>query len=202
MTKTLIALTCLLLAVPMAGAHNTVQTDDGAYFLTVGHRSEPTATYLRSGLDLIIRENNNGERGDEVPDLADQLQATVISPSGEELSQPLVKQYGAVGRYSFGDPYILTEPGQYQLRLVGTIGDTAVDGLYDISGPLDDFRDLTFPRTDVPTLLELQDRIAALEAEHAHHAMEEAAEEGEDSPGVGMLALLVGLVGLAAWRRR
>lgn len=212
MTKPWLALIACLLIVPGASAHNTVQTDDGEYFLTVGHRSEPTATFLRSGLDLIVRENVDGARGDEVPDLADQLQATLISPSGETISQPLTLQHGSVGRYTFGDPYSLTEAGQYRLRLVGTIGDTAVDGTYDVSGPLDDFRDFTFPRTDVPTPLELQDRIHALEAENEALEARIAALENEQesqpedtsngAPGLAPVLLIAGLLAVALLRRR
>ena len=201
------ALLAALIAAPLASAHNTVQTDDGEYFLTVGHRSEPTATFLRSGLDLIIRENNDGERGDEVPDLAGALQATLISPSGEEFSQPLTLQHGAVGRYSFGDPYILTESGQYKLRLVGTIGTTVVDGTYDVSGPLDDYTDLTFPRTDVQTLTQLQERIddletkiAALEAANENDDEPERVSEG--IPGPAPVVFLGALGALALLRRR
>lgn len=211
MTKLWLALVACLLIAPAAAAHNTVQTDDEEYFLTIGHQAEPTATFLRSGLDLTVRENVDGEPGDEVPGLADQLQATMISPSGEEFSQPLSLQFGSTGRYSFGDPYILTEPGQYRLRLVGTIGETTVDGTYDISGSLEDFRDLTFPRSDVPSPLELQDRVAELEAENAAlEARIEALEQGgssvtaasEGAPGFMPLLAIAGVVGVALLRRR
>lgn len=202
MTKIALVLLASFLIAPVAVAHNTVQTDDGEYFLTVGHRNEPTATFLRSGLDLIIRENNNGERGDEVAGLADKLTATVISPSGEELSHPLHTQHGAVGRYSFGDPYVLTEPGQYKLRLSGMIGDTVVDGTYDISGPLDKYGDLTFPRTDVPTPLELQERIASLEARIVELEAHEREHSNGYTNGPGLILVLGTIVGLAMARRQ
>jgi len=201
-----------VLLVPAASAHNTVPTDDGAYFLTVGHLNEPATTFMQSGLDLSVRVNESGERGAEVPDLHQTLSATLIAPDGTEMESGLRVQHGSVGRYSFENPYYLTQPGQYRLRLVGTIGETMVDGVYDVSGPMQDKRDLWFPDEDVPTGLELQQQAAALQTEvDALEAQVQVLESRIDAmetagggstteqgaPGPGGLFVLLAIVGAA-----
>lgn len=205
----------LLLIVPSVAAHNTVESDDGEYFITIGHSNEPTTTWMKTGLDLTIRENVDGEGGDEVPGAHNTLTATYISPGGEEMTQPLETQHGAVGRYSFSDPFYLTEPGQYRLQLSGTIENTTVDGTYDVSGPVPAWGEATFPDVNTMTNGELQDEIAdlasqvaalqsqvdQLEAEADAHA-DEGDDAGTTTPGPGFVLVALAMVALAFLARR
>lgn len=206
-----LALAALLLALPAASAHATVLTDDEAYYLTVGNLNEPTTTFMNTGLDLIVRVNDDGEPGEEVPDLHQTLTATIVAPDGTEKSMDLRTQHGAVGRYSFAEPYYLTQPGQYHLRLVGNIGDTQVDDVYRISEEVPDIRDAWFPDQDVPTLADLQQQVADLEGQVADLESRLAAletgtpdQEGRQSapgPAAALLVLVLLCVAFLVRRR-
>lgn len=160
----LVAAFALTLA-PTASAHTTVDTDDGRFFITAGNQNEPILTYTKTGLDLIVRENVSGERGDEVPDLHRTLEVTLIAPNGDQMTMDLKTQFREVGRYEFVEPYVLTQPGEYFAQVTGEIDGTPVDQRILLgSGPVPAYDDLTFPH-DVQTLQGLQERIAQLETE-------------------------------------
>lgn len=199
-----LALGSLLLLVPGAMAHVTTETDDGAYFITTGQQGEPVYTFQTTNLDLIIRENDNGERGDEVAGAHENLTATLIAPGGQELTDELTTQFGATGRYEFENGFALTRPGVYTLGLEGMVGDTDVTGTYDMPGPIEDQSDVMFPDEGLPNLrdlAELQDRVDALEAQV--NEMEDNGNggnggngDGEQAPGPAAL-LIVGLVAVS-----
>lgn len=206
----------LFLITPAALAHNTVETDDGVYFMTLGHANEPTTTWMKTGLDFTVRENDGGERGDEVPGVQNTLTAVYISPGGEEMEGTLQLQHGAVGRYTFDEPLYLTEPGQYSLRLSGTIENSTVDGTYNVSGPVPAWGEHTFPDVNAATNGELETRIADLEAQVARlqadmTAMQqqmddmmamEGGEKENNVPVPGAIAATLALVGAAMLLRR
>lgn len=184
-----LALGSLLLLAPSAMAHETYESDDGEYLITVGSQGEPVYTFQVTNVDLIIREHlGDGERGDEVSGVHQTLTATLIAPGGEEHTDELTTQFGSEGRYEFNDGYVLTQPGIYTLRLEGSINDTPVDGVYDLPHTIPSQSDIMFPDQGLPTahdVAELQDRVAALETQ--------SGDDNNDAPGPGAL-LLVGLL--------
>ncbi len=197
-----LALGAALVLLPGAMGHVTTETDDGQYFITTGQQGEPVYTFQTTNLDLIIRENDNGEQGDEVPGVHENLSATLIAPGGEELTDGLTPQFGATGRYEFENGYALTQGGIYLLRLEGTVGDTDVTGEYDMPGPIENQNDVMFPDEGLPSLrdvAELQERVDTLEAEvDSLQAQSDGENGGQDdengqAPGPGAL-LVVGLV--------
>lgn len=200
-----VALGAALVLVPAAMAHVTTETEDGQYFITTGQQGEPVYTFQTTNLDLTIRENDNGERGDEVPDAHENLSAILIAPGGEELTDDLTPQFGETGRYEFENGYSLTQGGIYLLRLEGTIGETDVTGEYDMPGPIDDQSDVMFPDQGLPSLrdvADLQARVDTLESEVDSLQAQTDGGGGPDyengeAPGPGAL-LIVGLVASVA----
>lgn len=207
MSRVLLAsLTALgaLLLVPSVAAHTTVATADGSYLVTVGNLGEPVTTHVKTGLDLLVRANQTGRPGITGAHLT--LNATLIAPNGEELSQPLEGQFGKPGAYTFEDPYVLTVAGEYYLRLSGTINQTQADfdRILVGSGPIPAIEELGFP-DDVDSPKQLQARIGALEARLA--SLEEDGAKSEaaaDSPSIDPVIALLGvaLVGFLVRRRR
>lgn len=181
------------LAAPHASAHVTYPTDDDAYQITVGQQGEPVYTFQRTGLDLIIRENTT-ERT-EVSGLEETLTVTLVGPGGEERNLPIEPQFGSVGRYTFVEGYTLTQPGLYQVRIEGTIRNTAVSGTYDMPHEVLPQSEIMFPDEGLPTLKDLRDRNQALE--QRVQALEEAGSGGDDAgrdspaPLLGVLLALV-----------
>ena len=56
----MLAMTGLLIVAALAGtasAHSVNPTSDGKYDLIVGNLNEPTTTYMKTGLDLIIQDH-------------------------------------------------------------------------------------------------------------------------------------------------
>ncbi|MBW3582821.1 MAG: septum formation initiator family protein [Euryarchaeota archaeon] len=211
----LLALVAIVGLTPSAIAHATAPTDDGRFFITVGNQNEPVTTWTKTGLDLIIRENESGERGAEVPDLHRTLSATLISPGGEEMRMDLKTQFREVGRYEFTEPYVLTEAGQYRLRLVGEIDVTTVDGIYDVSRPVPSWSEITFPaEAKTPTELEaendalrqeiddLEARLSTLESDQAALQEQVDAQETNEATALPSVLAVLGIAGLIAIARR
>lgn len=199
----------LLATVPTVAAHTTVTTPDGKYFVTVGNLNEPVTTFMKTGLDLIVRANNSGVRGAGIGGLQLTLNATLAAPNGQTLSQPLRSQFGVSGGYSFEEPYFLTLPGSYYLRLTGRINQTDVNftGVLVGSGPIPSMDELHFPDA-VSTPKEIEDRLAALESENDQLRSELAALKQQmqaspraTSPGLGTLVFLVPGALFLAWMR-
>lgn len=195
MRTLLLASAALLLValVPAGEAHTTQPAADGTHCITAGNLNEPITTYVKTGLDLIVRESlgagtcDSGDRGDEVAGAHETLEAVLMAPNGAELKQDLRVQHGAVGRYSFTEPYILTEPGEYFVHVTGTLGGIAVDETILVgSGPVPAWGDHTFPAAGLGDPEDIESRVAALEA----MALEHMPSEGETTPGLGVLALL------------
>lgn len=186
----------LLLATPAALAHTTQDTGDGQYLITVGNRNEPVYTYVPTGLDLIIRENNT-ERTPVLNAHLQDLEATLVAPNGETMTRTLVAQFGNPGRYSFDEGYTLSEPGEYFLELEGDLfGSTVDDRILVGSGPLEERT--FFPDENIMSPAEMQQHITALEARLA--ALE--VDDGNPAPGLAIPLAMVALVGAALLRNR
>jgi hypothetical protein len=188
----LASVVALLAVAVTAQAHVTHLTDDEAYFITIGQQGEPVYTFQRTNLDLIIRINEDGERGAEVGGVHETLTATLIAPGGEELQGTLTVQRGSEGRYQFDGGYTLTEPGVYTLRLVGTINDTPVNDVYAMPHEIYSQADVMFPDQGLPTLKELDARLQALENGSGERAV----------PGPALVAVLAALGAVAVVLRR
>ncbi|MEA3191431.1 MAG: hypothetical protein QOD77_2013 [Thermoplasmata archaeon] len=220
MTRALLLLaTALLVLAPVASAHTTVTSADGKVRMVVGLLNEPVVTYSKTGLDVCFT-NNTAAREPLTVNPGD-LTATLVSPGGKTLQLPLRTQFGRAGCYQFEEPFILTEPGQYVVDLVGTASGSALNA-QDVKagGSVLPQGNITFP-ADVPDLAVLESRVAAMQAQmqamnqtHATkvQSMEsrikalEAKLADEDSKGAPMptgvlvLAMVLGAAMLA--RRR
>lgn len=155
----LATLATLLIAAPMASAHTSYHTEDGAWTIVVGSQNEPIYTYQPTGLDLIIRDSEGNPAT-----LADlDFTATLIAPNGEEMTMPLVEQHGAVGRFEFEEGYQYTISGTYHLRLDGTIGDTELNGVEIVVGRENGVGDnIYFPTSAAVSTNDLQTDLAGV----------------------------------------
>lgn len=173
------SLIAVALIVPSASAHERYSSPDGSIIIVLGEQNEPVYTYDFTNLDLIVSDNATG---DPITGVEETLQATLIAPNNEELSMPIEAQHGSEGRYQFVEDYVLTMPGQYKVRLDGTINGVDVSGEYLLPGPRGAFTDITFPHADVADVRELQEEHDALEAElEALRAEMEALQAQVDS---------------------
>src|ERR1044072_8904428 len=160
------ALLALALAatVPAASAHTSVFSADGKVRVVVGQLNEPVSTYAVSGLDVCFQENTTA-RAPIAGINAGAISATVRAPNAAELKQDLKAQFGRAGCFTFSEPYVLTQPGQYVVDLTASINGSALDGKSGAAGGAVVARsDITFPDSSVPSNAELQGKVAALEA--------------------------------------
>ena len=124
----------LLLIVGSTGAgsalaHNSKLVAGDQYRVSVGLINEPILTNERNGLDLAIRIA--GEK-DTIPDLESGLRAEIIAPGGKSRRElPIRPRYGHPGRYTFD--VVLTQPGQYSIRVWGQIKGAEFDETFEIS---------------------------------------------------------------------
>jgi len=173
MRRTALAIALLLgataLATSGALAHEHYQSDDGQYSIVVGEQNEPVYTYDWTNLDLIVHETEANGTGGPVPGVHETVNATLVSPGGDELSLPIEAQYDEKGRYEFVEDYYLTQPGQYEVRLTGEINGTDVNGTYKLPGPRTSMADRGFPQT-TSTLVDLEQTTSDLEAENQNLA--------------------------------
>ncbi len=110
-------------------AHNSKFVAGNQYRVSVGFINEPIHTNERNGLDLAIRLA--GEK-DTIPDLESGLRAEIIAPGGKSRRElPIRARYGHPGRYTFD--VVLTEPGQYSIRVWGQIRGAAFNETFEIS---------------------------------------------------------------------
>ncbi len=121
--------------------HNSKMVADGQFRVSVGFIQEPIHTNEKNGLDLAIRAA--GEK-DPLPDLEAELKAEIIAPDGKTRRElPIRPRYGHPGRYTFD--VVLTEPGQYSIRVWGRIKGAAFDETFQAS-EVRPLGDLHFPR--------------------------------------------------------
>ena len=131
----------LLLLVPLALAHETriVGPDSGQqYRLVVGMLNEPVFTDLRTGLDLRV---TRADAEEPVEGLENSLEVTITAPTGETRTLDIRPRHGEPGAYI--DDYILTQPGTYDIRIQGFIGDLQIDEIFPRE--VGDVSDLRFP---------------------------------------------------------
>ncbi|MDQ3459242.1 MAG: hypothetical protein M3498_08095 [Deinococcota bacterium] len=133
MKNRILALAALLiLAIPTAYAHQTATVGEGdnQFKVIVGMVREPIFTEERNGLDLIIRRADNDE---PVENLEGSLSAEITSPDGQSThSFTLRPQYGKPGYYT--DEIMLSEPGDYSIRIFGFIGEVEFDETFETHG--------------------------------------------------------------------
>ncbi|MEX2501679.1 MAG: hypothetical protein WD336_04830 [Trueperaceae bacterium] len=129
------------LVASFAVAHQTrtVGPDDGPrYVLVFGMLNEPAFTNVRSGIDLIVRD----EDGDAVPGLAGALRLTVTAPTGAVREVQLRAAHGRAGAYV--DDLIWTVPGVYEVRIRGFVGDLEIDERFE-THEVRDLHEIRFP---------------------------------------------------------
>lgn len=138
----IIYITALLVTLlTFAFAHETcvLGEGEGAYQVTVGMLNEPVFNDLHTGLDLIVR---NDADDSPVENLENSLQAEITSPDGSATrTLTLRPQYNKPGYYT--DDYILTEPGLYDVRIFGFIGEMEIDETFERE--VGDVSELRFP---------------------------------------------------------
>lgn len=159
----LVLLALLLLALP-ALAHE--RRDVGDYTLVFGWRAEPAIAGFTNGPEIYVRlpEGVEGDMAAMIREMDVTLQVEVtFGPSTITLDM----------RPDFRDPthyiadLIPTRPGDYSFRVFGNIGDLEVDEVFTSAdgefSSVEAVGDVTFP-DQLPLIIELTERIAALEA--------------------------------------
>ena len=145
-----------LVARPVA-AHEHVTV--GEYEFIVGWRDEPAVAGAKNSLDLGIEHHDPNGTTSWVVGVASNLTATLsIGPAS--VAKALEPQFGRDGWYTFD--VIPTREGIYSVRVMGTLGSTAVDIKVDLDQVIP-ASDLEFPVTD-PTPSDLEALIAAANA--------------------------------------
>ncbi|MFU8832700.1 MAG: hypothetical protein ACNA7J_11185 [Wenzhouxiangella sp.] len=131
----MIAATFLCISATTTLAHQVEEVGDGQYRVIVGFVNEPIFTDERNGLDLIIRPVGEGEA---IPGLEEGLNAELIAPDGETRQAFDIRpRYPHPGRYTFD--VVLTEPGDYQVRVWGNIHDVS----FDVTFPIDEVKPIS-----------------------------------------------------------
>lgn len=121
-------------------AHQSKMVGNDKYMVSVGFIQEPIFTEHKNGLDLIIRTATEREA---VLGLENDLFAEIIAPDGKTTRQfPIRPQYGSPGRYTFD--IVLTEAGQYQVRVWGNIEGEAFDETFSLD-EVTAIREIYFP---------------------------------------------------------
>jgi len=136
------------LAVRPASAHQHVTV--GEYELIVGWRDEPAVAGYLNGLDLGIEHHFPNGTTAWVVGVAGNLTA-VLSTGPKNVSKALEPQFGRDGWYTFD--VIPTRVGTYHLRLLGTLGSTAVDATVNLDD-VSPASDLAFPTSDSQSQLD------------------------------------------------
>lgn len=204
-----LAATAILLT-PAASAHTAVFSADDQVRASVGLLNEPVSTFAVTGLDVCFSQNTASSPRPAVNvGNAGAFTARLTAPDGAVHEADLEIPFGRPNCLTFADPLVLTKAGQYTLDLAGSINGTTFDAKGVLAGgPVIDRGNITFPDTDVPSEIELAQRIAALDARIAGLEQDLAAAEAdkddasEFAPGAPAALLLVGLAAFAALRRR
>lgn len=194
---------CLVLFAAPAVAHTSYVTPDENIRIVVGNLNEPITTYVKTGLDLHLYHNDAGR----TPLSGVQpgaMRAILIAPDNTTMEQDLQFQHGSTHKYTFSKPYTLTVPGQYVLRLSGTINGTAVAADINVAGPVESIEASAFPTPIVANDV-LATQIADLESTVADLETRLAAAESKSKslpgPGLPILLAAIAAVALAATRR-
>ena len=197
-----LAVVAFALVVPAASAHTSVFTSDGRIRAVVGQLNEPVSTYAVSGLDVCFQANTTA-RTPIAGINPGSITAVLRAPDGPELTQDLRAQFGRPGCFSFTDPYVLTQPGQYVADVSGTVNGTTFSFTgVPAGGAVVDRAGITFPDADVASDKDTQEKVAALESRIAALEARPTATAGsKGAPATAAAWLVVGLAALAAARR-
>lgn len=215
-----------LASLPAASAHSSVESSDGKYEFVIGLLNEPVVTYAKTGLDMCVKQMpaNHDEleaqgktvEGTAVNIDAGALTATLKSPDGKTLSQPLKGQYGRTGCYQFQNPFVLTMPGQYTVDVTGTVNGTAIS-FKDVKagGAVGNESALTFPATNVQSLeslsakntdqaaqiAKLQQDLATLKTQVNSMKASQTSSKGAPSASVALILVVLGAAVVVLRRR-
>lgn len=185
-----LSLLALLVSFSTIGAAAHEQRTVGGYSIVIGFIDEPVFTGQKSGLELLVTQDEEPVTG-----LAGTLQAEVVY-GDDRRDLPLSPRFGQEGWYQ--SVFFPTAAGPYTFRIHGEINGMAIDESFTSSEEgFDEVRDATsgqFPVT-LPSANEL-----AADAERGA----EAADQVMLSLIVGGLGVLLGLIaiGLAVGLRR
>lgn len=161
-------------------AHEHRHVDE--YELTVGFLVEPAIVEQPNGLDLRVTKGDDAE---PVEGLENTLQAEIIY-GDERLPLNIRARWGQPGAYT--SDVIPTAIGAYSFRIYGTIEDISVDETF-VAGPN------TFSEVAGRDAMNFPNQVGTLGEVQA------AADDASDSAGtaktMSIVALLVGLLGLA-----
>jgi hypothetical protein len=156
---TLFTLILLALATPTL-AHESRETEQ--YVLVFGIRNEPVYAGLRSGPELLVYQNNNGQRGERVE--GGEFSVDIIF-GDQTLTTPLNPAFADPGHYVAD--VIFTLPGDYEFHLTGTIEGNTIDEVFNTAdgqfGPVEPVSDIQFP-LEAPETLDLAETISELQA--------------------------------------
>lgn len=170
--KNLFLVIILLLAFVMGTVIAHEGREVGEYELVFGWRVEPALVGYPNGPEVLIRlheaeeaDHEHAEDEDLLADLDVVLQVEVtFGPATRTLE--LRPAFGETGHY-IAD-LIPTRPGDYTFRVFGTIGDLEVDEVFTSAdgsfSSVEPASDITFP-DEIPSFIELLERIAELEAQ-------------------------------------
>jgi hypothetical protein len=172
----------------------------GPYQLVVGFASEPAFEGQKNGVELRVSEGE-GEAATPVEGVQESLEVEVTHvESGVSQVMPLRAVFGAPGQYT--NDWIPSAPGVYRFRFFGSIGDLAVDEVFE-SGPetfgsVEPAAELYFPEA-VPAARELEGATRGAQAA-ADEALSAALAAGDQAATLVWLAggaLVLALVALA-----
>ncbi len=149
----------------------------GEYQLVFGWRVEPALVGFPNGPELFIRPQAGDEHA-EGEDHAEDHEEVENPLAGVEISLQVEVSFGPATRtlamrpvFGETDHYIAdlipTRPGDYSFRVFGMIGDTEIDEVFSSAdgsfSSVEPAGDATFP-DELPSIIDLLERIAALEA--------------------------------------
>jgi hypothetical protein len=183
----------LLLAARPVSAHEHVNV--GPYGFTVGWLDEPAIADVKNGLDMGVNKTLSNGTVVWVLGAENNLSAVIMSGPASS-TQALAPQEGRDGWYTF--PIIPTIAGSYSVRIVGTLGGTAIN----ITVPLDDVQassTVEFPVPN-PTPSQLQGNDNTLSSQVS--SLQSQVALATDVAAVAVVFGLAGVgVGLLSWRR-
>jgi hypothetical protein len=194
-----------LFASETASAHTTVWV--GAYKFVIGWQNEPAYTYKQAGVEFGISTNDSAIPPNLVPITGQEknFEAHVHFADKELHLDALHPLHGRAGWY--GQEFIFTRPGVYEVHIEGTVKWNNTDTPVDIELELHEVHDSSeagFPEKD-PSAADLEkqasdakaDAAAAKAAAEAARAEAEAAKAGQAAAmNVAYAGIAMGLVGI------
>lgn len=115
----LIALIALLLNFQLALAHESVTVGD--YEIEIGWVDEPAIVGQKNAIAINVSNTSSGEPVEDVSSL------TVTVSYGGQSKELTLEPLGEDTPGQFAAPLLPTVPGEYMIKLGGSLGDTAVD---------------------------------------------------------------------------